>query len=67
MMTAQTTDYAASDAAEAFEDSLRSSGMAVLRNPPIDHGLVATIYQEWNDFFDSDAKVGYLAHDRSRP
>jgi isopenicillin N synthase-like dioxygenase len=61
-MIARTVDYAASDAGEAFEDSFRRTGMAVLRNPPIDSGLVAGIYQEWNQFFDSDARLGYLAY-----
>ena len=28
---------------------------------PIGPGLATAIYQEWNEFFDSEAKLGYLA------
>ncbi len=60
-MALRAVDYAASDADQAFERSLRETGMAILRHPPIDPDLITAIYREWHEFFQSDAKLGYLA------
>ncbi|GAA3728810.1 2OG-Fe(II) oxygenase family protein [Plantactinospora mayteni] len=58
-MTLTEVDYRAPGAGPEFDRSLRRTGFAVLRNPPIDPTLVPTIYHEWLAFLDSDAKLAY--------
>ena len=60
-MALRAVDYAVSDAGQAFERSLRETGVAILRHPPIDPGLITAIYREWHEFFQNDAKLDYLA------
>lgn len=52
-------DYEAPTAPSDLVDSLHKTGFAVLRNHPIDWLLVEEIYQEWDEFFQSDAKFAY--------
>jgi len=49
-------DYLSSDYAERFVESLRVTGFGVLKNHPVQEGLVSTIYKEWQAFFDSPLK-----------
>jgi len=53
-------DYEAPTAASDLVDSLHETGFAVLRNHPIDWLLVEEIYHEWDEFFQSDAKLAYV-------
>jgi len=52
-------DYRSPDAARDFCTSLAQTGFGVLRNHPLDQGLVQGIYAEWLEFFRSDAKHRY--------
>ena len=45
-MKLEPIDYLAPDGAERFVESLRVTGFGVLKNHPIQKGLVDTIYNE---------------------
>ena len=59
-MKLETIDYRASDSAEKFVQSLRDTGFGVLSNHPVSQELVEKIYQEWHEFFLSEAKHDFL-------
>ncbi|MBI3285727.1 MAG: isopenicillin N synthase family oxygenase [Burkholderiales bacterium] len=52
-------DYRAPDAAQKFTESLHNTGFGVLTNHPLSQGLLETIYQEWYEFFQTEAKNNY--------
>lgn len=52
-------DYQSPVAAQEFCKSLHETGFGVLKNHPLQQSLVETIYAEWLDFFQSDAKDRY--------
>ena len=58
-MKLEPIDYLAPDGAERFVESLRVTGFGVLKNHPIQKGLVDTIYNEWQAFFDATEKNGF--------
>lgn len=60
MFNIETVDFASPDAAAQFTRSLHSTGFAVLRNHPIDAGLIRQLYAEWAAFFASEEKHGFL-------
>lgn len=53
-------DYLAKDAAKLFVKSLRETGFGVLKNHPIQQSLVSSIYQNWQDFFNTEEKSALL-------
>ncbi|MFR9720212.1 isopenicillin N synthase family dioxygenase [Aeromonas diversa] len=55
-MKVLTVDYQAPDAAARFTESLRTTGFGVLTNHPIPRELVQAIYDNWQQFFDSERK-----------
>lgn len=55
-MKLEAVDFNAPDAAARFVESLRSTGFGVLKNHPISQDLVSSVYQHWQDFFNSDEK-----------
>ena len=55
----EVVDYASADAPQRFTRSLHETGFAVLVNHPLEAGLVQGIYDEWLQFFESDAKQAY--------
>lgn len=55
-MKLETVDYLADDAAEQFVKSLHETGFGVLKNHPIPHELVESIYTNWLKFFCSERK-----------
>lgn len=66
-MNVKIIDYRDENAAALFSTSLHETGFGVLRNHPIDEGLVRRIYSEWLAFFNSPEKKKYAfnadAHD----
>ena len=54
-----TIDYQSSDLGKKLTTSLRNTGFAVIKNHPISHNLIDSIYTEWKDFFGNDAKKNY--------
>ena len=58
-MKLEPIDYLAPDGAERFVESLRVTGFGVLKNHPIQKGLVDTIYNEWQAFFDASEKNAF--------
>ncbi|MFT5705872.1 MAG: isopenicillin N synthase-like dioxygenase [Oceanospirillaceae bacterium] len=60
MATLEAIDFNAADASERFVASLRETGFGVLKNHPIDQSLVEAIYNNWQQFFDSNDKDKYL-------
>ena len=58
-MKLEAIDYQVADSGERFVESLRVTGFAVLKNHPIQEGLVSTIYDEWQAFFDSKEKQSF--------
>lgn len=62
-MQVDVVDYQDVGAPQAFTRSLRETGFAVLVNHPLPPDLVQGIYDEWLDFFNSDAKFAYRYDD----
>jgi isopenicillin N synthase-like dioxygenase len=62
-MDVLTIDYASADAPQQFVRSLRETGFAVLVNHPIPVSLVNGVFDEWYQFFQSDAKHAYKVED----
>lgn len=58
-MLIQPVDYRDPDAAKKFTESLHQTGFGVLTNHPLSQPLLNTIYQEWYEFFQTDAKHKY--------
>ncbi|MBC3933038.1 isopenicillin N synthase family oxygenase [Undibacterium curvum] len=58
-MLIQPVDYRDPDAAKKFTESLHQTGFGVLTNHPLSQTLLNTIYQEWYEFFQTDAKHKY--------
>jgi isopenicillin N synthase-like dioxygenase len=52
-------DFASPTAPEDFCRSLHETGFGVLKNHPLEQGMVQGIYDEWLAFFKSDAKNNY--------
>jgi isopenicillin N synthase-like dioxygenase len=57
-------DYLAPNADKLFVESLRQTGFGVLKNHPIEQSTVASIYEHWQAFFNSEEKYNY-AFDRA--
>lgn len=53
-------NYRSEESGEEFVKSLHKTGFGVLTNHPIDPVLVQTIYNEWQAFFESEEKHGFL-------
>ncbi|MCH8620298.1 2OG-Fe(II) oxygenase family protein [Undibacterium sp. TS12] len=58
-MIIEPVDYRAPDAAKKFTESLHRTGFGVLTNHPLSQTMLETIYKEWYDFFQTDAKNKY--------
>ncbi len=58
-MQVDVVDFQAADAPQAFTESLHNTGFAVLVNHPLPPSLVQGIYDEWLDFFNTEAKYAY--------
>jgi len=56
----QAIDFNDPDAQQRFAQSLRETGFGVLKNHPISQSLVESIYQQWQDFFNSTDKQNFL-------
>jgi len=59
-MKLEAVDFAAPDAQEKFVESLRQTGFGVLKNHPIQQSSVASIYANWQEFFNSEEKHSFL-------
>ena len=55
----KTIDLKSDNAGIQFVESLHHTGFAILYNHPLDHNLITSVYDEWGDFFNSDAKHSY--------
>ena len=53
-------DYAEHNASAKFENSLKSSGFAIIKNHPIDHELIQLVYNDWRKFFNNENKHDLL-------
>ncbi|MFZ6641637.1 isopenicillin N synthase family dioxygenase [Undibacterium sp. TC4M20W] len=58
-MFIEPVDYRAPDAAKKFTESLHRTGFGVLTNHPLSQSTLETIYKEWYEFFQTDAKNKY--------
>ncbi|MGF1770581.1 isopenicillin N synthase family oxygenase [Enterovibrio makurazakiensis] len=65
-MKLEAVDFNAPDAAARFVESLRNTGFGVLKNHPINQDLVASIYQNWQQFFDSEDKMQFRFNPESQ-
>ena len=54
-----TIDYQSPELGEKLTTSLRNTGFAVIKNHPISHTLIDTIYDEWKVFFSKEVKNDY--------
>jgi isopenicillin N synthase-like dioxygenase len=59
-MKLEAVDYTAPDAQQKFVESLRQTGFGVLKNHPISQASVASIYANWQAFFNTDEKQNYI-------
>ena len=55
----KTVDYKSVNAGIQFVESLHHTGFAILKNHPLDFNLITSVYTEWGDFFNSNAKHSY--------
>ena len=46
-----TVDYESSTLGSDLATSLKNTGFSVIKNHPISHDLITTIYDEWTLFF----------------
>ena len=59
-MKLEAVDFTAPDAQQKFVESLRQTGFGVLKNHPISQDSVASIYANWQAFFNGEEKQSYL-------
>jgi isopenicillin N synthase-like dioxygenase len=59
-MKLEAVDFTAPDAPQKFVESLRQTGFGVLKNHPIQQASVASIYANWQAFFNAKKKHQYL-------
>lgn len=59
-MKLEAVDFTAPDAQQKFVESLRQTGFGVLKNHPISQDSVASIYANWQGFFNTEEKHTYL-------
>ena len=55
----KTVDYKSENAGSQLVESLHDTGFAILYNHPLDFKLITSVYDEWGNFFNSDAKHSY--------
>ncbi|WP_163933263.1 isopenicillin N synthase family oxygenase [Paraferrimonas sp. SM1919] len=58
-MKLEAIDFLSENCEAEFVKSLHDTGFGVLKNHPIDQDLVETIYQQWQEFFNSDRKTEF--------
>lgn len=58
-MKLEAIDYNAENAQQLFVESLRNTGFGVLKNHPIQQQIVRSIYDNWQQFFNSQNKVDF--------
>ncbi|WP_022941933.1 2OG-Fe(II) oxygenase family protein [Psychromonas hadalis] len=58
-MKLEAIDYTADNAEQLFVESLRNTGFGVLKNHPIQKQLVRSIYDHWQQFFNSQEKDNF--------
>jgi isopenicillin N synthase-like dioxygenase len=58
-MFIQPVDYRSPDAAQKFTASLHNTGFGVLTHHPLSQTLLETIYKEWYEFYQTEAKHQY--------
>lgn len=59
-MKLEAVDFTAPDAQQKFVESLRQTGFGVLKNHPIKQSTVASIYANWQKFYDTEEKHAFL-------
>jgi isopenicillin N synthase-like dioxygenase len=59
-MKLEAVDFTSPDAQQKFVESLRQTGFGVLKNHPISQDSVASIYANWQAFFNTEEKHAYL-------
>jgi isopenicillin N synthase-like dioxygenase len=59
-MQLKAVDYNAPNAAQEFVESLRQTGFGVLKNHPIQQSSVASIYKNWEAFFNTHEKNNFV-------
>ena len=58
-MKLEAIDYNAENAQQLFVESLRNTGFGVLKNHPVQQQIVRSIYDNWQQFFNSQDKVDF--------
>ncbi|MFT4769492.1 MAG: isopenicillin N synthase-like dioxygenase [Glaciecola sp.] len=62
-MTVAVVDMFSAEAEMAFVETLRRTGFAVLRNPPMDAARLQRMADDWRDFFLGEDKWNYIAEE----
>jgi len=55
-----TINYNDKNADKLFEESLKNTGFAVIKDHPINKDLIGKVYKEWESYFSSDSKNDYM-------
>ncbi|MBT8078684.1 MAG: isopenicillin N synthase family oxygenase [Gammaproteobacteria bacterium] len=66
-MSVRTIDFRSTNAGQQFALSLHETGFAILRNHPLEPGLLERMYEEWAAFFANDDKHRYRVGDSAGP
>ena len=55
-----TINYNDKNADKLFEESLKNTGFAVIKDHPISSDLINQVYEEWKNYFSSESKIDYI-------
>ena len=55
-----TISYSNPKAPTLFENSLKNTGFAIIKNHSIETDLINRVYDEWNSYFSSDSKMDFI-------
>ena len=55
-----TISYSDPEAPILFENSLKNTGFAVIKDHAIKADLIKRVYDEWNTYFSSDSKMDFI-------
>ena len=55
-----TINYNDKNADKLFEESLKNTGFAVIKDHPISSDLINQVHEEWKNYFSSESKIDYI-------
>ena len=61
-----TISYSDPKAPTLFENSLKNTGFAIIKNHSIETDLINRVYDEWNSYFSSDSKMDFIFDEKKQ-